>query len=547
MIKTIYNKIMNLKSIPKKIKIPISLQVSIFLIIVAFIPVVVMMALNTYEKQQLSMLENSNVQQGRILSAALQATGKSEIEKEFAVKILSAMNRNFDSRIRILNSSAELIADSAILPAEKNIQKKTSAAVQNNGNYNSSSKNIVKSAKRSFIYRFFSFPIRAYRKLFRPPVENLYDSADFYNEKEFYKGEEIQQALNGKYGAKTRISTGNQISVTLYSAIPVTSASGETYGIVLVSRSTYRILQNLYELRLDLAKIYLRSLIAVLIIALFLTFRISFPLKKLSRQAVSCADKKGRLLFTKFSGNNRNDEIGELSRSFSTLIENLNKRIKFSQAFSSDISHEFKNPLTAIRSSAELLSAEDLDEEDRTVLSQAVIEEVKHLELLLNGIRKISRIDAGEDSQPEPVAVIPFIQNVTARISRKYPECKINVHNASSESENFLYSLPEDYFSRVLENLIDNAASFGTEVLITANLTGSKKLCITVEDNGKGIGEENKDKIFSRFYSERQNEEKSEHTGLGLSIVKAIAEAMEGKVTVEKSEKLGGACFTVIL
>lgn len=538
---------MNLKSISKKIKIPISLQISIFLIIVAFIPVVVMMALNTYEKQQLSMLENSNVQQGRILSAALQATGRTEIEKEFAVKILSAMNRNFDSRIRILNSSAELIADSAIIPAEENHQKKTSAAVQNNRNYNFSSKNIVKSAKGSFIYRFFSFPIRAYRKLFRPPVENLYASADFYSEKEFYKGEEIQQALNGKYGAKTRISTGNQISVTLYSAIPVTSASGETYGIVLVSRSTYRILQNLYELRLDLAKIYLRSLIAVLIITLFLTFRISFPLKKLSRQAVSCADKKGRLLFTKFSGNNRNDEIGELSRSLSTLIENLNKRIKFSQAFSSDISHEFKNPLTAIRSSAELLSAEDLDEEDRTVLSQAVIEEVKHLELLLNGIRKISRIDAGEDSQSEPVAVIPFIQNVTARISRKYPECKINVHNASSESENFLYSLPEDYFSRVLENLIDNAASFGTEVLITVNLIESKKLCITVEDNGKGVCEENKDKIFSRFYSERQHEEKSEHTGLGLSIVKAITETMEGKVTVDKSEKLGGARFTVIM
>ena len=149
--------------------------------------------------------------------------------------------------------------------------------------------------------------------------------------------------------------------------------------MVLVNRSTYKILQNLYELRLDLGKIFLRSLIVVILIAVFLAFRISYPLRKLAKQASDCADKKGRIFFTDFTGKKRHDEIGELSRSFTSLIGRLNRRIKFSQAFSSDIAHEFKNPLTAIRTSAELLGSGSLSETEKSELASAIADEVSHL------------------------------------------------------------------------------------------------------------------------------------------------------------------------
>lgn len=512
----------------RRFKISISIQISIFLVIVAFIPVVVAMALKTYESQQLAMLENSNVQQARIVSAAL----GNNFSQNAASELLTKMNGRFDSRIRILDKDGFLIADSArILPKEEDVSTEPATRSVTK-----------KQTNRSIIYRFFSFPIRFYRRHFKPPVETIYNSADFYSEKQIYDGQEVLDALNGRYGAKTRISSGNQVSVTLYSAVPVLDNTDQVCGAVLVSRSTYKILQNIYELRLDLAKIFLRSLIVVLAIAIFLGLRISLPLKKLSRQTGECADKKGKIIFTKFAGSRRHDEIGDLSRSFSSLIEKLNRRIQFSQAFSSDISHEFKNPLTAIRSFSELLGNEELSQEERAELSNASVEEVRHLEMLLNGIRNISRIDAESlEDKSEQIKMRDFILHVVARIQKKYPDCRFEVDCADETT----ITIPEDYLDRLSENLIDNAASFGTTVKISVKKNEENAIILRVEDNGEGISEQAAGKIFDRFYSERKDSEKIGHTGLGLSTVKAICDSVEAEIAVGKSNQLGGACFSV--
>ncbi len=561
----------------KKFFISISLQISVFLIIVAFIPVAVMMALKTYEKQQLDMMERSNVQQGRLVASALVSAvitsdaagssniavsagdaGENKIDAGYAYKLLENMNGQFDCRIRIIAPDKTLIADSSrmdIKPgdvSDKDLQDKQSRE---------SEKQIQQSRageKEPFIYRLFSIPFRIYRKLFKPPRALLYDTADFYINKEIFDGAEVLKALNGNYGAMTRFSSGGQVSITIYSAIPVKNGD-DVIGVVLVSRSTYKILQNLYELRQDLARIFVKSLIAVVLIALFLAFRISYPLKRLSKEANSCADKKGRIFFTDFTGKKRRDEIGELSRSFTLLVERLNKRIKFSQAFSSDISHEFKNPLTAIRTSAELLGSGELDKKEQEELSRAVIDEVSHLQNLLSGIRNISKIDAGVErgdasvnDEAEVIEVNSFIKNIIIRLEKNYPDREVIF---LPQQGNIDIKIPSDYIERVAENLIDNALSFGTKVKVTARVENALRntaekssrntefFVMTVEDNGRGLPAESFEKIFDRFYSEREEAQKSSHTGLGLSIVKAITDSLEGSIEAGNSDELGGAKF----
>lgn len=533
----------------KKFRVSISIQISIFLILVAFIPVAVMMALRTYETQLLSMLENSNVQQARLVAAALESYSslqESDITEEIATLLLKNMDGNFDSRIRILDKSGKLLADSATVDGSYKVKTSIKQTTET-----------VSSAEQSIIYKIFSLPIRIYRKFFRPPVSDIYDTADYYSHKTIYDGEEILAALQKKYGAITRISTGNQVSVTLYSALPVFALNQEVCGVVLVNRSTYRILQNLYELRLDLAKIFLKSLVVVAFIALFLFLRISMPLKKLSRQTVQCADKKGRILFTNFIGSKRKDEIGELSRSFSTLIEKLNKKINFSQAFSSDISHEFKNPLTAIRSSAELLENSEISSTDRKELSNAIVEEVEQLQRLITGVRNISKIDAGDDFQEE-IKNLPvnfYVSNIVENFQKKYESVTLECNLYANE---IFVSLPETYLYRICDNLIGNAVSFGKKVVVSTSLVEpvhlkeSKFLVLSVEDDGPGIRDDITEKIFQRFYSDRDSSENSViqdkvHTGLGLSIVKAIVDSLEGDISVTKSENLGGALFKVMI
>ena len=524
----------------KKFNLSISLQISIFLIIVAFIPVAITMALKTYEKQLLLMMESSNVQQGRLVSAALITNETETIDKDFALAFLKNMNGRFDCRIRILDENGVMIADSSSV-SENIVESSNSVSKR----MESSQNELLKSPEQSFIYRLFSFPIRIYRKYLKEPVIP-YETADFYANKSVFDGDEIKSALDGKYGAVTRISSGGQVSVTLYSAIPVIK-NEKICGVVLVNRSTYRILQNLYELRLDLGKIFLRSLIVVILIAVFLAFRISYPLRKLAKQAADCADKKGRIFFTDFTGRKRHDEIGELSRSFTSLIGRLNRRIKFSQAFSSDIAHEFKNPLTAIRTSAELLGSSDLSENEKSELASAIVDEVSHLQTLLNGVRNISKIDAGVTDGDEcaSVPVNSCANHIIERLKKKYPS--VNIEFFSNKDEINL-PLPQDYFDRVAENLIDNAMSFGTEVSVSSVLE-KDSFCFSVEDNGKGVSEEALSKIFERFYSERDESQNNafSHTGLGLSIVRAIADSLEGEICVSESEKLGGAkfCFSI--
>ena len=509
----------------------------------AFIPVAITMALNTYEKQQLSMLERSNVQQGRLVAAALETNSSLSVDKAFVEDIFKNMEGRFDSRIRVLNEKGELIADSALSSSAENISNSSKATILYRNENQTKSNSSTEEASQTLLYKIFSFPVRFYRRYLRPPRPN-YSTADFYDNKKIYDGKEVLSALEGRYGATTRISSGGQVSVTLYSAIPV-EKDQKVYGVVLVSGSTYRILQNLYELRLDLGKIFLRSLIVVLLVALFLVFRIVVPIRKLSKEAGLCADKKGRVSFTKFTGGRRKDEIGQLSRAFSALVERLNKRIKFAQAFSSDISHEFKNPLTAIRSSAELLGDDSLSKDERAELSRAVVEEVVHLQNLLTGVRNISKIDAQELVEDIlEIEANSFIKNIILRIQKNYPDVTINFE---SNCDKITLKMVPQYLEIISANLIDNAASFGKNVRVSANLKNLKKnknlFDLKVDDDGPGLALEECKKIFERFYSNRDESQKSNHNGLGLSLVKAISDNLEGQIRVEKSSDLGGASF----
>ena len=530
-----------------KLRFPISLQISIFLVLVAFIPVAAMMMLKTYESQMLTMMENSNVQQARLVSASLALSEEEEINPQAARNLLLNMNGKFDARIRILSKEGKLLADSSTIDQEE-------IEVQNQDPVLRTYAGEKTSANDTFIYRLFSLPVRIYRKL-RPPSA-AYSSADFYSGKSIYDGEEIKAAMEGRYGAKTRISGGGQVSVTLYSAMPVLLDEQVT-GIVLVSRSTWRILQNLYELRIDLAKVFLWSLVFILLVAVFLTFRISLPLKKLAKQTTESADKKGRIdtaLVEKFTGLKRKDEIGDLSRSFKTLIKKLDSKIKYTQAFASDVNHEFKNPLTAIRSSTEILKqTSDLKEKEE--FTDAIIDEVSHLENLLTGVRGISKIE-GTELAKEMIPLEVFTKNIASSILKNYPPKEIEISVTGPEQR--ILIVP-DYYERILSNLIENAAGFAEHIKVQIETTTAKKsgqaLLIKVSDNGPGIPEETCQKIFDRFYSDRsascQNPDagnsKLNHTGLGLSIVKAICDEMEGEISVGLDQDLGGALFEIKL
>ena len=273
----------------------ITFRLLVFNLLLAIFPVGAFLFLGTYEKQLLDSQERAMVQQGRILAASLSGENLAVEAREALARL---GNRN-DARLRVLNTMGQLIADSARISqsdegsSEVDIAgqplAQTGIPVVDEADAANNITNETSYPEESVIYRMGAIIPRGFRRLnrryFRPPTQPG-EEAEYYIGKEFLDGPEVLAALEeGRYGAATRISQG-QVSVTLYSAIPIVR-NEMVIGAVLVSRSTFAILSNLYQLRLDIMTIFLLGVCGAIILSILLARAITVPVGRLRNQAES--------------------------------------------------------------------------------------------------------------------------------------------------------------------------------------------------------------------------------------------------------------------
>jgi two-component system sensor histidine kinase ChvG len=518
-----------------------------FNLLIVFLPIAGLLYLDTHERQLLRSLEHALVQQGRILASAL--SGEGPLQADSALKILLELEQRHEARLRVLDPKGKLLADSSRLGPRT--QRGSQTAEDSRAAAQVEEPSVP--AQQRVLYRIAIYPVQLYRRLFRPPEPPL-ESAEFYINTDILMGPEIREALRGRYGSMTRISTGGQRSVTLYSAIPVRSA-GEVVGAVLVSQSTYRILRDLYELRLEIFTIFLVSLAAAVTLSLLASTTIAAPIRKLRGQAREILDHRGRLR-GQFQFLRRRDEIGDLSRSLEEMTRKLRGHIEFVESFASDISHEFRNPLASIRSAAEIIpKTETTGDRDRFL--SLIHNEVDRMQHLLGAVREISLLDAQlEEETRTPVRVDRILKQVLeARKLRG--NSPVSVH-LIEKTASFTLSMAPERLTQILENLLENALSFASaEVRIELFHTHDYAV-ISFEDDGPGIPKQHRDQIFNRFFSYRPDEPSTRyggpcehHLGLGLAIVKAIVEGYGGRVEADNGsttrDRLKGARIVVHL
>jgi two-component system sensor histidine kinase ChvG len=540
----------------------------LFNLLILFLPMGSILVLDTYENQLLASQENSMIQQGRIFASVLSGFQDGAEDGEGLARevrrILENLRGRTDSRIRVVDDRGRLLADSASAAAPVPAVPATAAAVAsapvNRENVPSPDEETYteagdseQPANTNLLYGIAVYPVKALKKLLRPPARG-YSGAEFYSARQVLLGPEIQSALEGRYGAATRYSSGGQVSVNLYSAIPVfAGAEGGTdrvIGAVLVSRSSYGILLNLYRLRLDIIRIFFMSLAVSLLLSLGLSLTITLPIKKLKAEAEGVLDQAGHFS-GHFRGLKRRDEIGDLSRSLRGLSQKLEKRIGFIERFTSDLLHELKNPLAAIRAQTELAALSPVKEEK---LLQGIAGEESRMERLLGKLRELSRIDnALEQETAETVDLAAFIPLLLERYAPGpgagpvfENRLRENPGGAGREAPGPAGVLINpDHLIRALSNLIDNALSFsppgGTVTVGLEAARNGEGWNITVEDEGPGIREAAAERYFDRFYSERSDTEKENHSGLGLAIVRAIAEGSGGGCSL-RNRTAGPGC-----
>ena len=507
----------------------ISLRLLLFNLLLVFLPVAGFLYLDTYEKQLLEAQERAMVQQGRVLAAAL--SGRGELEARDVDRMLARLGRRSEARLRVVDSRGNILADTSRRAPPGQAEPAAAAPPANAG-----------PVRRSVLYRVGAFFYDLYRRFLPPEPAAEPRAAETPGRLD---GKEVRAALAGRYGRATRVSPG-QRSVTLSSALPVQSA-GRVVGAVVVSQSSYRILQDLYAIRLRIAEVCAVSLLAALILSLFVSATIARPIRRLRDEAEAIVDRQGRLR-RRFRVLRRRDEIGDLARALETLTRRLEEHVRQLETFASDLAHELKNPLASIRASMEML-ADVGDREERRRFQRVVLEEVARMEHQLSELAEITRIDARLEAEEQVAVPLNGLLEQIAERFRLRENGRIR----------FLLTIPEDVITvraaparltQAFENVIDNAASFspdGAEVRVLLGRSADGA-AVSVSDQGPGIPPSHASKIFDRFFSYRPDggQRGRRHTGLGLAIVKSIVEGYGGAISATNDPE-GGATFTVRL
>lgn len=238
-------------------------------------------------------------------------------------------------------------------------------------------------------------------------------------------------------------------------------------------------------------------------------------------------------------------EIRRINSNFNKMVEELNATEILQTDFVSNVSHEFKTPITAIEGYATLLGGSEGTTPEQAEYIDKILFNTRRLSALVGNILLLSKVD--NQTIPNKKTSFRLDEQIRQALLAHETEWTEKESDLDVDLDETTYFGNEPLLFHVWSNLIGNAIKFGPmggKILITLRDDG-KKMTFSVSDEGEGVSDEAKKHIFDRFY-QTDNSHKSEGNGLGLALVKQIVRLEGGAVSVSDAE-IGGAKFTVTL
>ena len=283
--------------------------------------------------------------------------------------------------------------------------------------------------------------------------------------------------------------------------------------------------------RLDLERRYIPMLIlfvafAILILSNILIARwLLLPIRRLSK----ATKLFGRGVWAHRIEGTRNDEFGELAVAFNEMADRIEKQMKSERDIIATVSHELRTPLTRLRIALELLE----DEHPNSIKKLLTMtNDIVEIEQLIDNVFTSARLANHSNegivlgSEKQVVVVEEIVKGAIDRFNSRYPDRDIHLEKVCEAT----ISISPMLFRRALENLLENAHKYSdadTEIRVDARQDIDHVL-FTVSSIGDAIPEGQRMKVFDPFFQLQ----KTQGTGLGLTLVKRIAEAHHGKAWV---------------
>lgn len=262
-------------------------------------------------------------------------------------------------------------------------------------------------------------------------------------------------------------------------------------------------------------------------------------LDKLTTAAHALAE--GNLEARVEAGNQGDDEVADLARSFNVMAGRLQDLQQREQEFLMSVGHDLRTPLTTIGGYAEALEEGGLAEEETRRIAGVLSRETDRLRRLVEDLMLLARLEAREFTlRPEPVDVGAHLGELADTFRARAEEARVNLTVEINGTGTVVTDA--DRLARIASNLLENALRYTPEAgeVALAVTSGPAGIELSVTDTGPGIDPEDVPHVFDKFYVARKYRRvRPEGSGLGLSIVKQLVDIMDGTVTAQATSGHG--------
>ncbi len=281
----------------------------------------------------------------------------------------------------------------------------------------------------------------------------------------------------------------------------------------------------------------------VIILGIVLTRHIVIPVKSINAAA---RQVKEGILNVRVP-DRRQDEMGDLARGFNAMTASLEAADRQRKQLIADSAHELRTPVSIIRTRIEMMEegVYPMDTDGLTALAS----ETDHLIRLIEELKTLATLESPDFSMKlEKVNLAELIKDSVNSSQPIIAQSGFQVETSISDSIPVISGNAEK-LRRMIKNLLSNALCYAQKkIVISVNSGPANRIEILVEDDGPGIPDEMKERVFERFYRlDSSRSRDSGGSGLGLAICREIIKAHSGEISVHTSENLGGAAFLVVI
>lgn len=281
----------------------------------------------------------------------------------------------------------------------------------------------------------------------------------------------------------------------------------------------------------------------VLLVAYLAWYAMGRALRPVENIRAEFADITAHSLQQRVPVPDSNDEVALLAQTMNGTLDQLQRAVGRLRTFTSDASHELRGPLTTLKARLELALARP-DRAEWTLVGSEALRDTTRLEDIVTDLLLLARLDARQPLKLQPLRVTDLLRRTLAE---RYPRQPV-VLVADSASDEAILGSPTA-LARLFLNLIDNALRHAHSRVTVEVHDTEHELVVEVSDDGPGIPEPDRERVFDRFTRLDNARTRSEGgTGLGLAIARDIAAAHGGTLTAEPPRTTdGGARLLLVI